>query len=387
LKLLDAWNAKVVAAGHVAAQAVDAPRRYDRYRYPDSAWPQSFIQDVAAWESFRQDRDQPLHPVGSVTAKNEGRLIIAMASAFCRKTGALPSQVNSISTITSIRAAPEIIQYMLDRQNRTRSTPRNKSDGAYAAARLLVKLGRFWVGLSTRGVGALAIEASNLRTRGKVPLSRKTTMVMKGFSGVDAAKELLNLPYRIYRDLPLHRPLTHREAALYTAAFALSFSMNVPLAPAQLARLRLDDHIHSASDEVTVVWGGNGKRGDRKLAYPLAGKSLRIFQLYRDHVRPRHPESTGPYLIPGRRGPRVPSSISRQIATLVETHCGIRVTAQQLQYVWATIFHMQSSMAVDAAAQRDVRRYLGQAAFRWYDPLLEEVKNLRAGGRVDRAMQ
>lgn len=388
--LVRVWNEHVHAKRLGGVEHINCEDRTDWYRFPQGEWPEVFRAEVEDWARYAQhcnpkDPTAP-KPVGAVTAANEARLIFAMASAYCRQTGLSPASISSISDFVNAEGAGKIFDFMYRRADRVAGAQSDRTEGLYQVARLLAKLGKYWLKLPPlllvlllkyrHGLGPSVHQADN-----RIPLSEGRRRIIAAFSDERLAEKLRDLPTAIYEDFPFDRMLTDSEVVKYTTAFALSFIWVTRAAPKLLVSVKLEDLLYDLEDGAPVVF----MRYDRWDATSLrfVGERARLFRLYLKYVRPLQPGRSTPYLFPGMSGPCNANWFSKKIAALTHEHLGVRVTASQVIAAITMAAALKSSpeMAVGLA-----RWSLKQKRVRPYDAELLEIKRHLAARHVDRLL-
>lgn len=373
-----AWNA---AAAHFpqfwSAHILAVQLRFDNhYSLPWSAFADSLHEEVlqrtaAVLDPAIDDQDA-LEAVSKRTASANEYDIRRFASALVLETGRNPKSITSIADLIDVESVAAILNFLLDRV-RKKDPEANSSSGLHVASQLLCSLARNWVKVDEGHLKRLRKIAKRLgaksagqgqRKCGARKMTKKNRMMLDKFRDERTVGRFLDLPEVMFKRLLKRQPMRRIDAAKLACCFAIALLQVAPVRPKNGSGIKLGSNLIEQgighSRRVFVRWDPQEVKNGAELHFELTGPTLRLFDLYIQHARPRLCGAENAYLFPGRGlGPKDESWFSTQIAKFLEDEIGVRVTGQQFRHLMGFLYLLEHPGDYET-----VRQFLGHSDIR-----------------------
>jgi hypothetical protein len=161
------------------------------------------------------------------------------------------------------------------------------------------------------------------RSRGRrAGMTPKNKALLRQFDDPANVAKIVYAPDILCEGLPLQGPLTVRQAEAVRTALMAEILLVFPIREANLAPLRLGQHIQ---------WSQPGRRGvvsiyiqyaevknDQDLEVQLPPRTARLLEYYLKHALPLLGDPTAPWLFPGQKGHLHPRAMGEQFRRVMK---------------------------------------------------------------------
>jgi hypothetical protein len=354
LDLRRAWN----CAGDQNYPAWPAIRfavedRRPRHSRPWSDFPATLKGDVddmlkAATRRITLTGQKPIRPI---SAKARENLLRAHASAVVA-SGRDPSSLKNISDLVEIETAAAGLEHILIRVGGKTSVH------VHQIAKLVCTLARRWVKVPKPHQEQLEVIRKQLDP-GRHGMTEKNRATLRMFEDPDVVGRFDTLVARVWSKAPPPQDMKMADAVRLQIALAVELLTFAPVRVKSLASVNIDRNIidqgHGRHRSVHLFFGKSDVKNGVELEFQLQASTIALLDRYLRDVRPRLLRAPSPWLFPGEGVVHKCSSLlSQQIADLIETDVGVRVTAHQFRHLAGYLF-----LKANPGAHEIVRQLLG----------------------------
>ena len=355
LDLRRAWN----CAGEESYPAWPAIRfvvddRRPRYSRPWSDFPASLKDDVddmvrAATRRISVSGHRSIRPISARARENH---LLALASAVVA-SGKEATSLKTIADLVEIETVAAGLEHILARLGGKTSVH------VHQIAKIICTLARRWVKVPKSHQERLEAIRKNLDP-GRHGMTEKNRTTLRMFEDPEVVARFDSLPARVWskapsledlkiaeRSSPADRPCRRTAHRLLPCGFA------------NLASINIDRHIidrgHGRNRSVHLFFPKDEVKNGVELEFQLPSSTIALLDRYLRDVRPRLLRAPSSWLFPGEGADHKCSTLlGEQIADLMETEVGVRVTAHQFRHLAGFLF-----LKANPGAHEIVRRLLG----------------------------
>ena len=385
-----AWaRARATVAGwpDVKAPALTARETYVR---PLSDFPAAFQADAQVWLELLAGHgamdEGPLKPVRQATLAKWTFAIRQMASA-------LVLQGVPIGSITSLEALllgghdEMIVQFFFDRGQ-------GASHQAHGITARLTALTRHHAKLDVDVRDSLLRRLRRMSGR-VAPESRgmtdKNRQALKPFEDETRRRQLVNLPTRVFAELPRDGQLTCQQAVRLQTALSVAILLSVPMRARNLARLAFGGNLLLRDGTWWVEIPGDEVKNGQAIEMPLAAPTGRLLEIYRQRVLPVLALATSSWVFPGQdSGHKAEVTQAQQIKSLMTKELGCPLSPHQFRHVVGYLYLLRYPHGHEVvriilghrSIETTIRFYAGMeglAAARQYDAMMQTLRDAPAG--------
>jgi hypothetical protein len=234
-RVIRVWNKLSAAHPHLAlTPLVLTPQQRRRWTLPETAFPESFREDVAAWFERSTSDDpfssRPSRALRPSTVRTRRHQLFKAASARVL-SGHPVEDVRSLADLVTADAFLALLKYLLDRQHG------NITEAVHGLAGGLLAVARHHVRVDKETDARLASIVKNLDL-GTTGFRSKTRTRLAAFEDDRYVAALLQLPERLVAEAKAASS-SRRRKQLAEMAIAIEILTFAPLRVANLASLRL----------------------------------------------------------------------------------------------------------------------------------------------------
>ena len=311
---------------------------------------------------------------------------LGLALSALVASGREPASITSLACLVE----PAAFMAILRRYLKDPKTPR---PFAHNLAWTMISLARRWVRLDPVSIGELD-ELRKCLGDQRNRLTEKNRRLLNTLDDPAVRAKLLVLPDRLANWAERAPPA--RGAITMQIAVAIGILEHAPLRIANLAALRLDQHLVRPGGPRSL-WQvdipPDEVKNDQALTYELPRRVTALVDRYIRRFRPTLATPGNPYLFPVGSRHKFPHALSQQIREALADWVGIHMTPHQFRHFAGRLMQQRSPGAFGAIAQllgqKDVRtaiRYYSGldtlSAGRHFDEILEAERNhMRLRGR------
>jgi integrase len=183
-------------------------------------------------------------------------------------------------------------------------------------------------------------------------LTEKNRTLLRTLDAPAVRAKVIGLPERLATWAKQDSP--SRSAVAMQIAVAIAILRNAPVRIANLAGLRLNEHLVRPGGPRSLwqidIPGHQVKNGE-PLSYELPHRTTALIDRYIRHFRPLLAEPGNPYLFPVGSKCKRPALLSRQIREAIADWVGIDMTAHQFRHFAGRLMLQHSPGAFAAVAQ------------------------------------
>jgi integrase len=382
------WNRAVRDLPHWPQRPLTVPPRKDRYGLPLETFPPSFAADAQAWldhlggkKSFVVRRGfRPLRPATLTQRRAQLREV---ASALVIR-GYDPASIRSLADLVQPAAVAEAMQFFFERAG-------GKVTGRMQVlAWTLIGIARHWVRLSPEQLLELRGIASECQPEHR-GLTAKNRAVLRRFKSDAAKLALLDLPFKLLRELKTPKPWSGRDAQKVETALMLHLLTRAPVRVANLARIEIDRHLVRRGPDgrqLVLVVPPEEVKNRAELVHPLSELTADLLQLYVEHARPQLAQGPTPFLFPGvgtTPRPIGTRAVLMRMRKVTERHLGFRLSPHQFRHFCARVIldanpgahELVRALLGDRSIETIIRYYAGleqETAVEHYDEVIEQLQ-------------
>jgi integrase len=372
------WNEARACEPAWPGGPAEAPPDPRRYASGPEAFEAAFVADVEAClaqasvsDPFAKHLVKPLRPATVISRRGH---IYQIATALIG-SGFPVEQLTSLAVLVSPDNAERALR-------RLRARHDDKEIPQLAAqASTLSSIAWRWVHSPEEDVKTLRGFANGLRPDNKTGMSDKNRDRLRQFDLEANVSALLLLPTRTVAAVERAGGQDARRVEL---ALAVDLLTVAPMRIKNLAALNLERHlkIERRGREVVVdiFIPPEEAKGDAPLHMPLPASSVRLLLLYLDRYRGRSGDP-GPWLFPGRDGPRNPSAFGGAISDFIKRETGLLVNPHLFRHI-ATKLHLD----FHPDAIETMRRVLGHSSVEVTSRAYAEFDTARAFKRYGQTL-
>ncbi len=160
-------------------------------------------------------------------------------------------------------------------------------------------------------------------------------------------------------------------------AVATAILLNIPLRAANLAGLRLDQHLRLVGDHTFLSVPSEETKNSVAIEAEIPPRLARQFHTYVRYYRPVLIEEPTPWLFPGENGARRPSGgFGHQLSDFIAREAGVEMTPHQFRHLAAKLF-----LDRHPDGGETVRRLLGHKRLETTMRYYRELEAILAGKR------
>jgi integrase len=373
---------------------IEAPALPGRVAYvrPLSDFPASFQEDSQRWLERLADpglsEDSPLKPVRPATLEKRAFAIRQMASALV---------LQGIST-TALRSLADLLRDGHDERIVTFFYKRGggRCHQAHGIIARLTALARYHPAFAKDGQDTGRTRETlrmRLRRMGRkvAPETRgmtaKNRQALKPFEDEHRRRQLVNLPARIFVELPRRGRPSYGLAVRLQTALAVAILLSVPMRARNLARLAFGGNLPLRDGTWWVEIPGDEVKNGQAIEMPLAARTGRLLEIYREQVLPVLAPATSRWVFPGQDGGhKAEVTQAPQIKLLMTRELGCPLSPHQFRHLvgYLYLLHHPSGHEVvrimlgHRSIDTTIRFYAGMeglAAARQYDAMLQELRD------------
>jgi integrase len=369
------WNEAKALDPTWPGEAAERQPDHRRYAHGPDAFDPAFVADVEASlaqagssNPFDKHYVRALRPA---TVVGRRRHIYQVASALI-DAGLPVERLTSLAELVKPANAERAL-----RRLRARQGDKDIPQVAQQAATLCA-VARRWVRASDEDLKTLRGFANALRPK-QAGMTAKNRDRLRQFDLEANVAALLLLPARVIAGVERGgAPDGERRVAL---ALAVDLLTVAPMRMKNLAALEVDRHlkIERRGRDVTVdiVIPPDEAKGGAPLHMPLPATSVRLLMKYLDRYRGAGGSDPGPWLFPGRDGPRNPSAFGCAISDFIKRETGLDVNPHLFRHI-ATKLHLD----FHPDAIETMRRVLGHSSVEVTSRAYAEFDTARAFKRL-----
>jgi len=354
LDLRRAWN----RAGEESYPAWPAIRfavddRRPRYSRQWSDFPASLKEDVdamvkAATRPINLSGHRPIRPI---SAKAREILLLALASAIVA-SGQDAASLKSTTDLVEIDAVAAGLEHILARLGGKITVH------VHQIAKITCTVARHWVKVPKAHQEQLEIIRRSLDP-GRHGMTEKNRATLRVFEDPEVVARFDSLPARVWSKAPSLEDLKISGAVRLQIALAVELLTVAPVRIANLASINIDRHIidrgHGRHRSVHLFFPKAEVKNVVELEFQLQSSTIALLDRYLRDVRPRLLRAPSPWLFPGGGDAhKVKTLLGEQIADLIETEVGVRVTAHQFRHLAGFLF-----LKANPGGHEIVRQLLG----------------------------
>ena len=190
-------------------------------------------------------------------------------------------------------------------------------------------------------------------------MTEKNRATLRMFEDPEVVARFDSLPARVWSKAPSLEDLKIASAVRLQIALAVELLTIAPVRIANLASININRHIidrgHGRHRSVHLFFPKAEVKNVVELEFQLQSSTIALLDRYLRDVRPRLLRAPSPWLFPGEGDAhKVKTLLGEQIADLIETEVGVRVTAHQFRHLAGFLF-----LKANPGAHEIVRQLLG----------------------------
>src|SRR5215469_11893804 len=384
------WNeAAATVPGWPMIRLSMPDHRRPRRSLPISSFPASLQEELARYldslgggDLFSEEAAQKR--MAPSTVRQRG-VELGLALSALVASGRDPASITSLACLVEPSAFTSILRHYL-KDGKPRPFAHN-------IAQTLTTLAKRWVKLDSASLDKLKALQGRLGPQRK-RLTEKNRALLRALDDPDVRARLLLLPERLANWAERKPPI--QGAVSMQIAVAIGILQNAPLRIANLAGLRLDQHLVRPGGPRSL-WQidipAHEVKNNQALVYELRRQTTTLVDRYIRRFWPSLAAPGNPYLFPVGSTHKDPHVLSQQIRKALADWVGIDMTPHQFRHFAARLMQQHSPGAFGAIAQllghRDPKTAMAYyaeldtlSAGRQFDQLLEaERSKARLRGR------
>jgi integrase len=382
------WNRAVDEVPGWPQRKLHRQSRRRDYALPLVAFPQSFQDDVARWQS-RVDGSDPLaedgpdRPFSPATTAHRLQQIRRFATGLVEQ-GHRPEDIVDLAYLVHPDHFLEALRFQLTRND-------GKASGAiHGMAMALKSIARHHVKVDEAVLAELKAICGRLKPA-RQGLSDKNRACLRQFDQPENVAKLLLLPGRLISRAKARGQPDRKAALLVQTALAIELLLMCPIRRRNLANLNVDRHLHwtrSAREAAChLAIPAEEVKNQVPIEFELPPEATRILRLYLDRYRPLLAGNTCPWLFPGRDGAghKVLHALSSQISGAIFRETGLKVHVHQFRHFAAKLhldhrpgeYELVRRLLSHKSIDTTTRAYTGletASAVRHYDQKIIELR-------------
>jgi len=359
--------------------------RYDHYVLPWQTFPASLQDEVEAWlvpadplDILGTGAQAHLRPA---TAALRRKTIHRFASA-CAANGMAPQSLATLRGLVSKEALTRGFRFLLNRHDG------KPTEYLYEVAATLHSLAKSHLKLAESELAVLhAIHRNFRQALGPKGMTPKNRSLLRQFRDQQLAGRLLELPGRCQRRFKQNKTLSRAAAVELESALAVEILCVAPVRLANLAGIRLDQHLVAAGGKLYLVIPRQEVKNKVDLEFELPASTVALLDLYQKKARPALGHPPSPFLFPGRKGGhRTDGHMGRQLKKLTGAELGVPITAHQFRHLTGFLYLKRHPGCYEVVRQllghtsitTTIKFYAGlehDEALNLYDQFLQESRN------------
>ena len=346
------------------------PRRYAR---SSVAFSTAFVADVEAClgqsgetDPFAKHYVRALRPA---TVVGRRRHIYQVATALI-DSGVTTEQLSSLADLVKPENAEQALRWLRARQD-NKDIPQLAQQAATLCA-----VAKRWVHASDDDLKTLRGFAAALRPnqKGMRPKNRER---LRQFDLEGNVAALLGLPARVVADVEREGRLDAETVRRVEFALAVEILTVAPMRMKNLAAIDIDRHlriVRRGRDVIANIFiPPEETKGHAPLDMPLPASSVSVLLTWLNRYRGALGRDVGPWLFPGRDGPRNPSAFGAAISDFIKRETGLIMHPHLFRHL-ATKLHLD----FHPDAIETMRRVLGQSSIEITSRAYAEFETARA---------
>jgi integrase len=373
-----------------------SPFKPEAYMYPLEAFPQSFQNEVAAWEHRMTspdplDFDAPVRAFRPDTLNKYRFTIRRLASALVREQDIPIEKIMSLEVLFEGKNLEEALRPFI------KPGKNAKQDYAYSMATQVRAIAEHFLKLPKEQLDKVDRIVAGLRLHLSTGMGKRNFARLDQFDDEATVQRLLNLPgEQLHLALEKRNPI--RRAKGVERALMLSICVFASLRAKNLRQLRLDRNLSWSGEKLFIKLFEDETKNRASLKLQMPEEMIGLLELFVAKHRPLLPGSDGPYLFPGQTGgPRSYSAIRDAVGVKVYKMAGIRVSPHLYRHAIAKIVvERHPELALDVSRRLGHRSvnttyqsYLGTegpAASRRINDLLQDVRGEKHSDSVSTSL-
>jgi len=335
-----AWNRMRDIVNGWPETVLEVPRSGVWFSLPWDAFPQSFRDDVDAYRaSLRVDDifadNAPIRPLRPRTIESRTWQIRYFASALVH-AGHDPEAITALGVLVELDNFEAVLRYLVERNG-------GKTSKSLANLAWCMRT----VALHHVGITGDHLEQIKRLTKRLQPgtsgMTGKNRDRLRQFDDCANLRKLLLLPTTLLDRARKSNAPNPQTALLVQHALAIELLTIAPMRIANLASLRLDQHItwsrSNREGAVHITIPEAEVKNAQDLVYELPEESAALLRIYLERYRPLLFDHPGAWLFPSRdpSRPKRADTLASQIARRVWQETGIRMNAHLFRHVSATL--------------------------------------------------
>lgn len=331
---------------------ISVPDRRNHYTVPLGDFPASLANEL---ETYRialcgdvLDIDSVLKPIRPTSADHKVTALHRVASAAVAN-GMSPDSFPDIQAIVRPDTVRTAFRFIRERNGKDKL----KSFDTLLAH--VLSTARHWVEAPDTDIAALnkIKRALNINT---YVMSDATSAVLRDLDDPKLLRTLIQLPQTVFDEVERKKDISRTDLIKVQVALAIAILICAPIRPQNLASLHLERHLikigagRQRRRHIRIP-GAEVKNGE-DLEYPLPDRVERLLVVYLDKFRPKIVRYSNLFLFPGEStGHKKAGLLSNQIASLIETRLGVRITAHKFRAIAGKIILDQNPAGQEIARQ------------------------------------
>ena len=367
------WNR---AAGTIPGwpqQQVAIPDRRRHFAFALDDFPITFRADVESFLSAGANpdvfSDSYCKPASELTVRNRKGGILMAATALVR-SGIPIQQITGLEVLVEIKHAKASLRFLYNRAGEKTTAK------IYQIANLLKAIAQHYLRQPEEIVDQLRKQCKALKPE-SAGFTEKNRRCLRQFADDRKLLSLLTLPERALEQAGRIGELRRRDAVRVELAIATAILLNIPLRAANLAGLRLDQHLQFVGSRAFLSIAPDQTKNAVAIEAEIRARLARQLDIYVKRYRPILIEAPTPWLFPGENGARrPPGGFGHQITDLVAREAGLVMTPHQFRHLAAKLYLDQHPDGCET-----VRRLLGHKSLQTTMRYYRELESVLAGRR------
>jgi integrase len=367
------WNQAAKTIPGWVRLEVPVPDRRRNFAMALDAFSASFRVDVNTFLARGAEpdvfSDTYCKPVSPLTIRNRKRGILMAATALVR-SGTPATELTDLAMLVDFTSAKRALQFLFKRAGGQTNSE------IYKIATLLKTIARHHLRQSETTLAPLRQLCTSLKPE-KQGFTEKNRRCLRQFSDLKKLAALLKLPERVLGATHRKPKLLRRDAVRVELAIAVAILLNIPLRAANLAGLRLDEHLLLVGERWFLSIPANETKNDVVIEAELPAHLGEQLQTYINRYRPLLVDQPTPWLFPGENGARRPSGgFGQQLSTFIAKEVGVVITPHQFRHLAAKLYLDRYPDGFET-----VRRLLGHKSIETTMRFYRELESILAGKR------
>ncbi len=369
------WNEAAEAIpGWPPVRLIVPDYRTPRLNLPISRFPVSLQEELRRYlDTLRGGdlfADEATEKPLAASTVQQRRVELGLGLSALVASGRDPASITSLACLVEPGAFTTILRHYL-KDGKPRPCAHN-------IAQTLITLARRWVRPDPAALDKLG-ELQRRLGRQRKGFTQKNRSLLRTLDDLDVRAKLLCLPERLADWAERATPV--RGAVAMRTAVAIAILESAPLRIANLARLRLDQHLVRPGGPRSL-WQidipAHEVKNGQALVHELPQRATTIVDRYLRRFRPSLAAPGNPYLFPSGSGHHSQTALSQQIRGVLGDWVGIDMTPHQFRHFAGRVMQQHSPGAFASISQllghKDVRTTIAYYA---------ELDTLSAGRQFD----